>query len=182
MENETIKVSQEERKKNNEEKLKGIRDECESFMKKINEQYEISKDNIMAKDAMGKKFGMPKRLSNDIIINIKIKCNQAQEGIQQLFNDLIKYVTDFNKIKNIEELNKVLKENELPIKIRKQLQKINTCVWNYGKYINAFKESLLNSYQLTRVIMKENTEDITILEKEDIDADEALKKEYSLAK
>ena len=87
MENETIKVSQEERKKNNEEKLKGIRDECESFMKKINEQYEISKDNIMAKDAMGKKFGMPKRLSNDIIINIKIKCNQAQEGIQKLFND-----------------------------------------------------------------------------------------------
>ena len=181
LENETIKVSQEERKKNNEEKLKGIRDECESFMKKINEQYEISKDNIMAKDAMGKKFGMPKRLSNDIIINIKIKCNQAQEGIQKLFNDLIQYVNDFNKIKDPEELKKILKENDLPLKIRKQLQKINTCVWNYGKYINAFKESLLNSYQLTRVIMKENTEDITILEKEDIDADEALKKEEILS-
>ncbi len=181
LENETIKSSQEERKKNNQDKLKGIRDDCESFMKHIKEQYDISKDNIMAKDAMGKKFGVPKRLSNDIIINIKIKCNQAQEGIQQLFNDLIKYVTDFNKIKNIEELNKVLKENELPIKIRKQLQKINTCVWHYGKYISAFKESLLNSYQLSRVIMKENTEDITITEKEDLDADEALKKEELLA-
>ena len=181
LENETIKTSQEERKKNNQEKLKGIRDECESFMKHIKEQYDISKDNIMAKDAMGKKFGVPKRLSNDIIINIKIKCNQAQEGIQQLFNDLVKYVTDFNKIKNIEELNKVLKENELPIKIRKQLQKINTCVWHYGKYISAFKENLLNSYQLSRVIMKENTEDITITEKEDLDADEALKKEELLA-
>jgi hypothetical protein len=181
LENETIKASQEERKKNNQEKLKGIRDECESFMKHIKEQYDISKDNIMAKDAMGKKFGVPKRLSNDIIINIKIKCNQAQEGIQQLFNDLIKYVSDFNKIKNADELNKALKENELPIKIRKQLQKINTCVWNYGKYISAFKDSLVNSYQLSRVIMKENTEDITITEKEDIDADEALKKEEILS-
>ena len=181
LENETIKASQEERKKNNQEKLKGIRDECESFMKHIKEQYDISKDNIMAKDAMGKKFGVPKRLSNDIIINIKIKCNQAQEGIQQLFNDLVKYVSDFNKIKNADELKKVLNENELPIKFRKQLQKINTCVWNYGKYISAFKDSLVNSYQLSRVIMKENTEDITITEKEDIDADEALKKEELLS-
>ena len=57
------------------------------------------------------------------------------------------------------------------------MQRINTCVWLYGKYISAFKESLLNSYQLSRVIMKENTEDVTITEKEDIDADEALKNE-----
>ena len=90
-------------------------------------------------------------------------------------------MSEFNKIKNIEELNKALKENDLPIKIRKQLQKINTCVWYYGKYINAFKDSLANSYQLTRVTMKENTEDITITEKEDIDADEALKKEEILS-
>ena len=181
LENDVIKASQEERKKTNQEKLKGIRDECESFMKKIKEQYDISKDNIMAKDAMGKKFGVPKRLSNDIIINIKIKCNQAQEGLQKLFNDLMKYVMDFNKIKNVEELKKTLKENELPLKIRKQLQKINICVWHYGKYISAFKESLLNTYQLSRVIMKENTEEITITEKEDIDLDEALKKEELLA-
>ena len=181
LENETIKASQEERRKINDEKLKGIRDECETFMKNINDQYALSKDNIMAKDAMGKKFGVPKRLSNDIIINIKIKCNQAQEGIQKLYNDLIKYVSEFNKIKNVEELNKALKENDLPIKIRRQLQKINTCVWYYGKYINAFKDSLANSYQLTRVTMKENIEDITITEKEDIDADEALKKEEILS-
>ena len=181
LENEIIKESQEERKNNNQEKLKGIRDECESYMKKIKEQYDISKDNIMAKDAMGKKFGVPKRLSNDIIINIKIKCNQAQEGLQKLFNDLIKFVSDFNKIKSADELKKVLKENELPLKIRKKLQKINNCVWNYGKYISAFKENLLNTYQLSRVIMKENIEDIAITEKEDIDEDEALKKEELLS-
>ena len=92
---------------------------------------------------MGKKFGIPKRLSNDIIINIKIKCNQAQEGIQKLFEELVKYISDFTKTDNIEELNKILLQNELPIKIRKQLQRINTCVWHYGKYISAFKESLL---------------------------------------
>ena len=150
-------------------------------MKAIKEQYDISKDNIMAKDAMGKKFGIPKRLSNDIVINIKIKCNQAQEGLQKLFEELIKDVNDFIKINNIDELNKALTENDLPIKIRKKLQRINTCVWHYGKYINAFKESLLNTYQLSRVIMKETTEDITITEKEDLDADEALKNEEILS-
>ena len=177
LENDVIKLSQEERKKKNEEKLKGIKDEAENMMKAIKEQYDISKDNIMAKDATGKKFGIPKRLSNDIIINIKIKCNQAQEGLQNLFEELVKCISDFTKINNMEELNKILLLNELPIKIRKKLQRINTCVWLYGKYISAFKESLLNSYQLSRVLMKENTEDITITEKEDQDADEALKNE-----
>ena len=42
--------------------------------------------DIMAKDATGKIFGAPKRLANDIIINIKIKCNQAQEGILNILN------------------------------------------------------------------------------------------------
>ena len=181
IENDIIKSSQEERKKKNEEKLNGIKEEAENMMKAIKEQYDISKDNIMAKDAMGKKFGIPKRLSNDIVINIKIKCNQAQEGLQKLFEELIKDVNDFIKINNIDELNKALTENDLPIKIRKKLQRINTCVWHYGKYINAFKESLLNTYQLSRVIMKETTEDITITEKEDLDADEALKNEEILS-
>ena len=181
LENDVIKSSQEERKKKNEEKLKGIKEEAENMMKGIKEQYDISKDNIMAKDAIGKKFGIPKRLSNDIIINIKIKCTQAQEGLQKLFEELIKYVTDFTKINNQEDLIKTLKDNELPIKVRKKLQRINTCVWLYGKYISAFKETLLNSYQLSRVIMKENTEDITITEKEDIEADEALKNDEILS-
>ena len=181
LENEVIKASQEERKKKNEEKLKGIKDEAENMMKAIKEQYDISKDNIMAKEAVGKIFGIPKRLSNDIIINIKIKCNQAQEGLQKLFEELIKYITDFTKINNMEDLNKALEQNDLPIKIRKKLQRINTCVWHYGKYISAFKESLLNLYQLSRVLMKENTEDVTITEKEDLDADEALKNDEILS-
>ena len=181
LENDVIKASQEERKKKNEEKMKGIKEEAENMMKGIKEQYDISKDNIMAKDAAGKKFGIPKRLSNDIIINIKIKCNQAQEGLQKLFEELIKYISDFTKIKNLDDLNKALTQNELPLNIRKKLQRINTCVWHYGKYINAFKESLLNSYQLSRVLMKETTEDITITEKEDLDADEALKNEEILS-
>ena len=54
LENDIIKSSQEERKKKNEEKLKGIKDDAENMMKAIKEQYDISKDNIMAKDAMVK--------------------------------------------------------------------------------------------------------------------------------
>ena len=178
--NDVIKNGKEEREKLNDEKMKGIKDECEAFIKNITEKYNVAKDNIMAKDATGKKFGTPKRLANDTIINIKIKCNQAQEGIVNLFNELKNYVLDFNKIKTKEELASALMKNDLPIKIRKQLQKINTCVWNYGKYINAFKDTLLNSYQLNRVLMKEDKEDCAIVEKEDVDADELLKKDELL--
>ena len=179
--NDVIKNGKEEREKLNNEKMKGIKDECEAFIKNITDKYNTAKDNIMAKDANGKKFGVPKRLANDIIINIKIKCNQAQEGLMNLFDKLKKYVSEFNEIKDKENLAQALMKNDLPLNIRKQLQKINTCVWNYGKYINAFKDTLLNSYQLNRVLMKENNEDCSITEKEDIDADELLKKEELLA-
>ena len=178
---ETIKTGQEERQKLNDEKLKGIKEELETFMKNITEKYNTAKENIMAKEATGKKFGVPKRLANDIVINIKIKCNQAQEGIQNLFNELVNYVSKFNNIKDKDALYEALEKNDLPLNIRKQLQKINTCVWNYGKYINAFKDNLLNSYQLNRVLMKEDIEDCAIVEKEDQDADEQLKKDELLS-
>ena len=178
--NDVINKGKEERQKLNDEKMKGIREECEAFMKSITDKYNTAKDNIMAKEAIGKKFGVPKRLANDIIINIKIKCNQAQEGLMGLFEKLKKYVSEFNDIKDKQALSNALIKNDLPLKIRKELQKINTCVWNYGKYINAFKDTLLNSYQLNRVLMKEDKEDCTITEKEDIDADEILKKEELL--
>ena len=178
--NDVIKTGKEEREKLNEEKMKGIKDECEAFIKNITDKYNTAKDNIMAKDAIGKKFGTPKRLANDIIINIKIKCNQAQEGLMFLFEKLKNYIKDFNELKGKEEIAAALMKNDLPLNIRKQLQKINTCVWNYGKYINAFKETLLNSYQLNRVLMKEDKEDCEITEKEDIDADEILKREELL--
>ena len=177
---EVIKTGKEEREKSNEEKMKDIRSECEAFIKNITDKYNTAKDNIMAKEAIGKKFGAPKRLANDIIINIKIKCNQSQEGITNLFDQLRKYINEFNEIKDKESLAAALAKNDLPLNVRKQLQKINTCVWNYGKYINAFKETLLNSYQLNRVLMKENIEDVSIVEKEDLDADEQLKKDELL--
>ena len=175
--NDIIIKSKEEREKNNEEKIKSIKEECDTFMKSIEEKYRITKDNIMAKEAIGKIFGTPKRLANDIIINIKIKCNQAQEGILNILKVIKKCINDFNEIKDKTSLQNALTKNDLPLNIRKLLQKINTCIFYYGKYISAFKESLLNSYQLNRVIMKENTEESAITEKEDLEFDEQLKKE-----
>ncbi len=54
---------------------------------------------IMAKDGIGKKFGVPKRLVHDIVINIKMKCNQAKEGIEELFTKL-NTITSTNKKKS----------------------------------------------------------------------------------
>ena len=90
-------------------------------------------------------------------------------------------INSFNDIKDLDKLNEALNKNELPLNIRKQLQKINTCVWNYGKYIEAFKQNVLDTYQLSRVIMRENIENHEITEKEDIDLDEKLKNEELLS-
>ena len=180
LDEETIKASMENRKKENEEKLKQIRDDCDKFMKDIEDKYNLANENIMAKEGIGKKFGAPKRLVNDIIINIKIKCNLAQEGLNSLYKDLVNMINSFNDIKDLDKLNEALNKNELPLNIRKQLQKINTCVWNYGKYIEAFKQNVLDTYQLSRVIMRENIESHEITEKEDIDLDEKLKNEELL--
>ena len=57
-------------------------------MDKIDNKYNVQKEYIQAKDGVGKKYGAPKRQANDVIINIKMKCNQAQEGLDKLYNML----------------------------------------------------------------------------------------------
>ena len=172
-----LKKAIEERTQMNKEKIDKIKADAEAFLKDVEEKYAISAENISAKDGVGKKFGAPKRLVNDIIINIKIKCNQAMEGLDNLFKQLQGELSTFNSLKDITKLNEALKKDDLPIKVRKLLSRINTCVFYYGKYIDAFKPTLLSSYALTRVIMKENIESSEIVNKEDIDADEVLKNE-----
>lgn len=58
-------------------------------MEKIDSKYNAQKEYIQAKDGIGKKYGAPKRLANDITISIKMKCNQAQEGLDKLYNMLV---------------------------------------------------------------------------------------------
>ena len=99
------------------------------------------------------------------------------EGLDNLFKQLQEELSTFNSRKDITKVNEALKKDDLPIKVRKLLSRINTCVFYYGKYIDAFKPTLLSSYALTRVIMKENIESSEIVNKEDIDADEVLKNE-----
>lgn len=170
-----LKVAKEERTKLNKEKIDKIRADAEAFLKDMEEKYAISSENINAKDGVGKKFGAPKRLVNDIIINIKIKCNQAQEGLDNLFKQLQNEISNFGGIKNIDLLNTALHNDTLPITVRKLLSRINTCVFYYGKYIEAFKPTTLSYYSLSRVIMKEDVEGSEIVNKEDIDYDEKLK-------
>ena len=179
--NDVITKSKEEREKKNSEKITEIKNNCQNFLKNITDKYNITKDNIMARDATGKIFGSPKRLVNDIIINIKLKCNQAQESIVNILKVIKKCVNDFNEINEKNKLEKALLKNDLPLNIRKLLQKINTCIYYYGKYINAFKENFMNTYKLNRVIMKEDYEDASITEKDDLDFDEQLKKEEILS-
>jgi len=72
-------------------------------LEKFDKKYKIMSEFIMAKDGVGKKFGASKRLVHDILINIKMKCNQAKEGIEVLFSKL-NNITDTNK-KNCNDLN-----------------------------------------------------------------------------
>lgn len=65
----------------------------------------------------------------------------------------------------------------MPLEIRRFLLSINNCVFNYGKYIEAFKQSLMSSYSLFRVTMNEISEVIENSSKEDLEEDERRKKE-----
>ncbi len=58
-------------------------------MEKIDSKYNTQKEYIQAKDGVGKKYGAPKRLANDVIINIKMKCNQAQEETSEKQEDCL---------------------------------------------------------------------------------------------
>ena len=58
-------------------------------MDKIDSKYNVQKEYVQAKDAIGKKYGAPKSQANDVIINIKMKCNQAQEGLDKLYSKLL---------------------------------------------------------------------------------------------
>lgn len=62
-------------------------------MEKIDNKYNVQKEYIQAKDGIGKKYGAPKRLANDVIINIKMKCNQAQEGLEKLYQSLLDLIS-----------------------------------------------------------------------------------------
>lgn len=42
-------------------------------------------------------------------------------------------INSFNDIKDLDKLYEALNKNELPLNIRKQLQKINTCVMELWK-------------------------------------------------
>jgi len=68
-------------------------------MEKIDSKYNTQKEYIQAKDGVGKKYGAPKRLANDVIINIKMKCNQAQEGLEKLYNLLVDIINLHNNNK-----------------------------------------------------------------------------------
>ena len=60
-----------------------------------------------------------------------------------------------------------------PSEIRKQIIAINTCCYNYGKYIDAFKSTFV--YNEKRITLKENTENIEITAKEDLEEDSKRK-------
>ena len=68
-------------------------------LEKFEKKYKIMNEYIMAKDGVGKKFGVPKRLVHDIVINIRMKCNQSKDGIEELFKKL-NTLTTINKKKS----------------------------------------------------------------------------------
>ena len=53
--------------------------------------------------------------------------------------------------------------------MRKQIIAINNCSYNYGKYIDAFKQTFV--YNDKRITLKETIESIDILGKEEIEED-----------
>ena len=78
-------------------KFTSVRTSANALLDKIEKKYATSNENIMAKDAVGKKFGAPKRIANDILINLKMKCSQAQDGLDSLLKELQEIIFSYNK-------------------------------------------------------------------------------------
>ncbi len=100
---ELIKKDMNERESLNQTKIMQIKTNLTAALEKMEKKYQSVNENIQAKESVGKKFGSPKRLANDIIINIKMKCNQAQEGLDNLFEKLNKLVRKHLECKNSED-------------------------------------------------------------------------------
>jgi len=98
-----IKKDMLERESLNQNKILQIKSNLTATYEKMEKKYQSVNENIQAKESVGKKFGSPKRLANDIIINIKMKCNQAQEGLDNLFEKMNKLVYLFEERKINEE-------------------------------------------------------------------------------
>jgi golgin subfamily A member 4 len=190
----TITKEMNERELENKNKISTIKQNLTQLLEKIDKRYAITVENIMAKDVIGKKFGGPKRIANDVVINMKMKCNQAQEGLEKLLHGLKNLIIEFENEKNksIISYNQINKnvisdskfdkfeyflKNSLPLEIRSQILSINNCVFSYGKYIEAFKPTLSTTYSLLRVSLKENSDNIEIFNcpKDEIEEDEKRK-------
>ena len=100
---EKIKKDTMERESFNLNKLSQIKSNLTIACEKMEKKYQSVNENIQAKESVGKKFGSPKRLANDIIINIKMKCNQAKDGLDNLFSILNNFVIYYNENKTKEE-------------------------------------------------------------------------------
>ena len=64
-------------------------------------------DTLNAIECVGKKYGYPRRVVTDTIINVKMKVGQGKNGIEKLYNDLTTYLKEYNSQKmNPEYLEK----------------------------------------------------------------------------
>lgn len=61
----------------------------------------------------------------------------------------------------------------MPLEIRKIILAINNCIFNYGKYISAFKQEL--NYNLIRINLNELSESTELQQKEEFEEDEKRK-------
>ena len=62
----------------------------------IEKKFGIMNDLIMARNCIGTVYGAPKRLINEISINIKMKVNQSIESIERMFNELRDLIENHN--------------------------------------------------------------------------------------
>lgn len=103
--NNVIKKQMESLIKQNSESLAQIKATMEDNLKSMDKKFALINELIMARNCIGKVFGAPKRLINDIAINMKMKVNQGIDGVCNLIGN-IKNIIDTHDIKNKDYLRK----------------------------------------------------------------------------
>eukprot|EP01022_Parablepharisma_sp_SALTPOND_P020323 TRINITY_DN366_c0_g1_i1.p2 TRINITY_DN366_c0_g1~~TRINITY_DN366_c0_g1_i1.p2 ORF type:complete len:1259 (+),score=293.33 TRINITY_DN366_c0_g1_i1:32345-36121(+) len=135
-------------------------------------KYAEANTNLAAKEGLGKVFGKPKRMLQDQLKAEMSKCDEAQNGINELMGKLKGMLEEYNKNAGSYFANR--KPVTLSLDIRKTLIALRNCIVKYAEYLGAFKEGFTPD-PLPRITSNESKEGIELSEEEQkVDAEAKL--------
>mmetsp|Transcript_32578 Transcript_32578/g.56428 ORF Transcript_32578/g.56428 Transcript_32578/m.56428 type:complete len:1232 (+) Transcript_32578:1221-4916(+) len=141
--NKRVEAQREERSKKLREYRARFATERDAPVAEFEKQYAIAMENHAAKEGLGKKYGAPRRSAQEKLRAEKTKCENAQNGIDDLIEHLKVLMGDYKNCIEAREFVQLNSRNpSLALSVRKTLLALRACIYKYGTHLNAFKEDV----------------------------------------